>query len=204
VKKTEVRRRAIMTAAAEVFQESGFERSSMADICARVGYSKATLYSYFASKDELFFEVMTEATEAEFQTTLAALDGPAGDIAQALERFGERLLTFIYSPQVRAVRRLVVSEAGRSGLGRRCYELGPVRSDTVMAQFLQNAMESGKLRQADPHLAALHLKALLEAEWIDRFMFQTLEELAPEQAATTAARAVAVFMAAYGPTSASR
>ncbi len=204
--RTESRRQAILQAAAEVFQQTGYERASMADICAHVGYSKATLYGYFASKEELFHEVMTQATEAEFRATEAefraaheALDPSVEDIQPALQRFGERLLGLLYSPQVQAVRRLLIAEGGRSDLGKRCYELGPARGQATVARFLQDAMDEGKLRPADPQLAALHLRGLLEAEWLDRFLFQTVGQLSRKQIAETAARAVAVFMAAYGP-----
>jgi hypothetical protein len=50
------------------------------------------------------------------------------DIQPALQRFGEKLRTLLYSPQVQAVRRRVISEAGRSDLGKRCCEPGPARS----------------------------------------------------------------------------
>jgi AcrR family transcriptional regulator len=52
--KTESKRQAILTAAAEVFREVGFERASMSEIRARIGGSKATLYNYFPSKEKLF------------------------------------------------------------------------------------------------------------------------------------------------------
>lgn len=201
MKKSETRRRAIMDAAAELFQQSGFERTSMADICQRVGYSKATLYNYFQSKDDLFFEVVAEATEAEFLATHDALDASMDDIAMALERFGRQYLAFIYSPQIRAVRRLVIAEAARSDIGKKCYAIGPVRSNAEVAQFLQKAIDAGKLRPADTQVAAAHLKGLLEAEWIDSFMFHIPEEMSPEKVATTVTRAVAAFMAAYGPAS---
>lgn len=197
--KTETRRQAILAAAAQVFQETGFARASMAEICLRVGYSKATLYSYFNSKEELFSAVVFDATEAEFQASHEALDPTMPDLAQALECFGQRLLTLIYSPEVQAVRRLMVSEAGRSDLGRKCYELGPVRSEAEIADYLQQAMNAGKLRLADPRLAARHLMGLLEAEWFHRFLFQVLEEVSAKEINVTVSRAVAVFMAAYGP-----
>jgi len=197
--RTETRRQAILQAAAQVFQEMGYERASMGDISSHVGFSKATLYSYFASKDELFYEVMTQSAEAEFQLTLEALDTAVEDIEPALRRYGERLLALLYSPQVLAVRRLVIAEAGRSDLGRRCYELGPARSQAVISRFLEDAMAEGKLRQADARLAGLHLHGLLEAEWLDRFLFQTVESLSRKQVVETVERAVAVFMAAYGP-----
>lgn len=196
--KSETRRQAILEAAAGVFQETGFERTTMSAICERLGYSKATLYNYFASKEELFSAVVFDATEAEFQATHEALDPAMDDITQALTLFGQRLLTLLYSPQVRAVRRLMVSEAGRSALGRQCYELGPVRSQADVADYLQRAMQAGKLRPADPRIAALHLRGLLEAEWFDRFLFQVLEDVSPEEIAQTVQRAVAAFLVAYG------
>ncbi len=61
--KTEERRQAIIEKAREVFQEEGFDRASMSEIAARVGGSKATLYSYFKSKEELFVAVMKGSTE---------------------------------------------------------------------------------------------------------------------------------------------
>jgi AcrR family transcriptional regulator len=196
--RSEAKRQAILEAAAAVFGEYGFERTTMSDIRERAGCSKPTLYSYFDSKEELFFEVVLEAIEAEFQSTHEALDPEMDDIAAALERFGQRLLALLYSPPVRAVRRLLMSEAGRSELGRRCYELGPLRSEAEVAAFLQQAMDRGQLRQADPRLAALQLKALLDAEWQTRFLLQVCEGPQPEQIRASVGRAVAVFMAAYG------
>lgn len=200
--KSETRRQAILEAAAQMFQEMGFERTTMAAISERLGYSKATLYSYFSSKEELFSAVVFDATAAEFQASHEALDPTLEDITQALVSYGQRFLTLIYSPQVQAVRRLMVSEASRSDLGKKCYELGPVRSEAEIAEFLQAAMNSGKLRQSDARVAALHLRGLLESEWFERFLFQVLKDVTPEEINATVSRAVAAFMAAYGPSGA--
>lgn len=198
--KTEAKRQAILQAAAEVFRESGFDRSSMSDIRERAACSKPTLYSYFASKEELFSVVVFEATEQEFQATLLALDADQEDITQALASFGRRLLSLLYSPQVQAVRRMLMAHADGSGLGRKCYERGPVRSEAAVAAFLQQAMDQGKLRQANPRIAALHFKGLIEAEWIEPFLFQSLAAPPSEDETRIAVtRALNVFMAAYGP-----
>jgi AcrR family transcriptional regulator len=197
--KTETRRQAILAAAEQVFQETGFAGASMALICQRVGYSKATLYSYFSSKEELFFDVIAKATEAEFLATHDALDASQPDMALALETFGRRFLSFLYAPQLQTVRRLVVSEAGRSGLGQKCFELGPQRSEAEVVAFLQRGMTTGKLRQANTRVAARQFKSLLEAEWIDRFMFQMPMDASEANIAESVHQAVAVFMRAYGP-----
>ncbi|RJG17618.1 TetR/AcrR family transcriptional regulator, partial [Massilia cavernae] len=188
--KTETKRQAILDVAAQVFREGGFERSSMNEICQRVGGSKATIYNYFASKEELFFEVMRQSADAEFEQVHAALDVSTEDIAKALETFGQRLITFIYSPQLQSMRRLVISESGRADLGRKCYENGPARSLVVVSAFLSTAMEQGKLRKADARTASLQLKALYEAEFHDRFMCHILDELDSKDVKQAVTRAV--------------
>ena len=199
-KKTEAKRQAIVDVAADVFREVGFERASMSEICRRVGGSKATIYNYFSSKELLFFEVMYQANQAEFATIHEALDHAADDIAEALRNFGEGLLTFVYSPNVMAVRRLVLTNFGNCELGRTCYELGPKRSMREISDFLRSAVEKGKLRPCDPAVATLHLRGLLESEVLDSFIFQIEIANTPERIKGVVERAIAVFMAAYGPT----
>ena len=61
--RTEAKRDAIVGVAAAVFGEMGFERASMDEIAARTGASKATVYGYFGSKQELFLAVIRDAAE---------------------------------------------------------------------------------------------------------------------------------------------
>ena len=46
----EEKRQEIVRIAAKLFEELGYERTSMSTIAARDGGSKATLYGYFPSK----------------------------------------------------------------------------------------------------------------------------------------------------------
>lgn len=196
-KKSETKRQAIVDAAAEVFREFGFERASMSEICSRVGGSKATLYNYFPSKEELFIEVMFSSVEAEFEATHSCLDPDAENIAEILLLFGQRLLTLGFSPTAIAGRRLMVAEAGRSNLGPLLYERGPERSKAAMAKFLRAAMAKGKLRDADVKVAAHHLYGLLESELMDRYMLCPKELPNAAVIKKAARRAVDVFMIAY-------
>ena len=197
--KTEEKRQAILEVAAQAFQELGFERTSMSEICARVGGSKATIYNYFASKEELFSEVMFLSTEAEFMVVHQALEALTDDVAESLQRFGERLLTFLYSPRIRAERHLAISESRRSELGRLVYERGVQRSQNLIAAFMARAMTQGQLRETDARVVAQHFFGLLEAELLEPFLHQQLGEVGAEQIRAVTARAVAVFMAGYGP-----
>lgn len=197
--KSESRRQAILDEAERAFRERGFEGTSMSEIRARVGGSKATLYNYFASKDELFFEVMMRSREAEFETVHQCIDPNMASFADALQQFGERFLALLYSPDVRANRHLAIAVSGKSELGRLLYERGILRSQKLIAGFLQAAMEQGKLRPADPLLLARQLCALLEAELIAPFLFQQLAEVSADEIRAIAERAIVVFMTAYGP-----
>lgn len=52
------KRQEIIRIAAELFQEFGYDRSSMAVLSQRVGGSKSTLYAYFPSKEDLLKAVL--------------------------------------------------------------------------------------------------------------------------------------------------
>jgi TetR/AcrR family transcriptional regulator len=53
----EARRREVLDAAVAVFSERGYRAASMADIAARLGMGKASLYHYVASKEEVLIEL---------------------------------------------------------------------------------------------------------------------------------------------------
>ncbi|MBU3112553.1 TetR/AcrR family transcriptional regulator [Clostridium lacusfryxellense] len=53
-----VRKNDMINAAERVFFEKGFENSTMDDIAKSAGFTKKTIYSYFKSKEELYYEIM--------------------------------------------------------------------------------------------------------------------------------------------------
>jgi AcrR family transcriptional regulator len=72
-------RRSILTAAAEVFVEHGYEHFSMRQVAERIGYSATTIYLYFENKDDLLFEVVFDGWQRfsdEFLAAAAATDDP--------------------------------------------------------------------------------------------------------------------------------
>ena len=77
--KTQEKKQAILQVAAQAFRELGFEGTSMCEIRDRVGGSKATLYSYFPSKEDLFFEVIFSAIETDFESTHSYLNPATTD-----------------------------------------------------------------------------------------------------------------------------
>ncbi len=198
--KSDSKRRAILENAYQLFRVQGFDGTSMADITSQVGGSKATLYSHFPSKEELFVECMMAALENYMSDTLRHLDASRSDPEAALRNFGTSVLKFICSPEQVEVRRLMIAEAARSGTGKLFFDkISALRSQ--ISSFLAACMASGLLRQDDPGLAADHLGALLEAEILEPLLLH-VREAAPDQEETALAarRAVAAFLRAYAPT----
>lgn len=58
------RRQAVLDAAVAVFAEVGYDTANFADIGERAGMNRATVYYYFASKEELLREVLHDTIAA--------------------------------------------------------------------------------------------------------------------------------------------
>ncbi len=198
--KSDSKRQAILENAYRLFRAQGFDGTSMTDITSQVGGSKATLYSHFPSKEELFVECMMAALENYMSETLKHLDASRRDPEAALQNFGTSVLNFICSPEQVEVRRLMIAEASRSGTGKLFFDkLAALRSR--ISSYLDACMVSGLLRLDDCDLAADHLGALLEAEVLEPLLLN-VRAGAPdeEETAFAARRAVAAFLRAYAPT----
>lgn len=196
-KRSDAKRQAILDAAYLLFREKGFEKTSVAEINARAGGSKATIYSYFRSKEEMFVECMFAMAERYLEGTLGELQNPSDDVLSALRAFGENFLRLVCSPEMVALRRLMVAEAERAGIGRLFYDkLASIRRQ--VASFISKVMAEGRLGTGDASLAASQLRALLEAELFEPLLLLGSDGQPDDAAIVLAAeRAVGTFMRAY-------
>ena len=197
--KSDIKRQAILDTAYGLFRAHGFAKTSMAEVTARVGGSKATLYSYFPSKEELFAECMMAAVENYLSEAIQHLDVSGGSAQVALQNFGISVLQFICSPEQVEVRRLIIAEAARSGTGKLFFDKITALRTRVSA-FLDGCMVSRTLRRDDPDLAADYLGALLEAEVLEPLLLQVNEHAPGQNEVISAAkRAVNAFLRVYSP-----
>jgi AcrR family transcriptional regulator len=76
----EARRAAILDSAAEVFARRGYHAASIDDIARDGGVSKALIYEHFASKQELYAELLEHHANELFERLAAAIAaaGPGG------------------------------------------------------------------------------------------------------------------------------
>jgi len=195
---TEAKHNEILKIASQVFTEMGYEGASMAEIATRVGGSRGTLYRYFPSKERLFLEVVLSTGRRHLEPVFVDLEQSSGDIAMALQRYGEKFLAFLCDPESLAAQRMIIAEAGRSDIGKRFHQAGPKTGLDLVAKYLSAKMEEGVLRRSDASIAADHLVALMQAEIMPRCLMGLLGNVTRSQIKQVVKRAVAVFLAAYG------
>ena len=198
MKKSASKRQAILDTAYRLFRARGFARTSLSEITAEVGGSKATVYNHFPSKEELFVECMMAAVKDYVSGAQGHLEVSGADPAAVLVAFGEGFLGFICSPEQLEVRRLMIAEASRSGTGRLFFaKISALRAH--VSRFMSACMASGTLRRDDPTLAAEHLGALLEAEILEPLLLHVRDTPGDKEVALAAGRAVTAFLRAYAP-----
>jgi TetR/AcrR family transcriptional regulator, cholesterol catabolism regulator len=80
-------RQEILRAAARLFQQQGYDATSMNDVAAALKLSKGGLYHHFQSKDEILYNIMSHAMDITEQRVINAV--------RRIEGAEERLRTLI-------------------------------------------------------------------------------------------------------------
>jgi AcrR family transcriptional regulator len=171
----------------------------MSTIAARCGGSKATIYNYFSSKEELFEAVIERKCE-EFSSALYDAEFEGGDLRNALTLFGERIVGLFLSDDTVATYRLVTTECARfPKIGRMIFNSGPRWSGDLLRKFIARAKESGQLRpDADIAVAVEQFFALCLAEIHQRRLGMVTPVPTPRDIRARLDGAVSTFILAFG------
>ena len=197
--KSEERRQAILDVAREAFTQLGFENTTMSEIANRTGGSKATLYNYFSSKEELFAAVIDEFGRQRIAEAFMSMN-PDKPVREEITRLGLHYLRFILNPDVIGLRAVIVHESARTNIGREYYPLGPQRGWQYISQYIEQQSRSGQLCAIENSwAAAMHLKGLLEVEMLEPLLLGARACPDDKEMAEVVERAINVFMLAYGP-----
>lgn len=195
--KSEARRQAIIDTARAVFSEQGFAETSMSAIAAKLGGSKATLYNYFSSKEELFVAIIQQFASEHLCEVYRLLDTKA-PLRTALESFGSGFIAVICNPEVTTTRVNLFTERGKSNIGTLFYERGPKHGLGIVADYFQQCIDMGRLRPDNTFIMAQQLFALLKSEGEELVLCGIRDSFNAEEIQTMVKRAVDVFLRAYG------
>jgi AcrR family transcriptional regulator len=95
-------RQEILRTAARLFQQRGYDATSMNDVAAALKLSKGGLYHHFQSKDEILFEIMDHAMEITQERVLK----PVSSIVDPVERLRALIrlhIELVLSPRDREI-----------------------------------------------------------------------------------------------------
>lgn len=154
------KRRAVIRAAGEAFRRDGYHNTSMVDIAKTLGLTKAALYYYVKSKEEILYachvmvydamgEILTESSGTG-ETGLDELSIIFSELAKMLTRDGVSVLTDVSS---------LGGEWRQDVLSRRNV------IEARITAIVRRGMEDGSIGHGDPQLAVYFFMGALN--WLN-------------------------------------
>ncbi len=160
--RSEERKQQILDAATKVFAEKGFHDARMEDIAQAANLSKAALYLYYRSKDDIIAAILDHFYHRGMQD-LHMLQGYEGSISELL-----LLLTRFFAAEAEQMMNMLP-------IAFEFYALAARREDVRqsikeyfrnyregLAALVQMGIERGEFREVDPLETAIVLSAIYE------------------------------------------
>lgn len=156
----DVRRKAILDAATEVFLERGYADTTIDAVVERAGGSKATVYALFGNKERLFSAVVALCGE-DFAAAIGTVT-VCTSLSDSLRRIARAYLAVTLNPKRLAMFRMVAGDSGRRPeVGDIFYRLGPRSALALVAKFFRQCVANGLCETDEPDLLADHFLGAL-------------------------------------------
>jgi len=173
----EAKRNAVLSTAAQLFNEKGFHATSLDDIAARLHVTKPTLYYYVKNKEEILIECVRRGLEMMHSGIEASRQ--AGDQAveqlMACMRTYTRIVTMDFGMCVIRIADDELPPQSRKALRRLKSGI-----DLEFRRLVAAGVEEGAIAPCDPKMTAFLIAGALG--WIGRW-YQPGGELGPEEIA---------------------
>jgi AcrR family transcriptional regulator len=155
----------VLATSVEVFNERGFDGTSIEDLARRLEISKSAIYHHVESKDALLGLALDQALAGleEVAETVRSLDGPAIERLETLLRGSVAVLVERLPYVTLLLRVRGNSDVERQALARRR------RLDRLAAELVKEAVGDGDLRpDIDPAVTARLLFGMVNSltEWL--------------------------------------
>lgn len=175
----EERRKEIIRAAAELFAQQGYEKTTVSQIVKKVGVAQGTFYLYFGSKEHVrmgvYEELINQAIEKQISIKTLEVD-PFKKIELVLLAGLDIMKR--HQDLMRVIHREVACEAIYDEESRNMHRkmVGP------LGEILQEGMDSGVFAKADPTITAYLLIGMTERIASSAILWEEpapLEEITP-------------------------
>lgn len=178
-------REQIRRAAQQLFLQHGFTATSTDAIMVSAGIaSKETLYRYYASKEELFADVLRHFTVENPEHSALLTTPLAPESREALQaifmKFAQALLTIIMQPDYLAFMRMLIAELPRFPyLGELFRTTVPEQAMHFLAAVLEQARQRELVNTVDPDAAIRMLIGSLLTYALFDGLFQPEKDFSP-------------------------
>lgn len=169
----EERRRRIIAAAEVVFTSKGYAAANMDDVVRACGMSKKTVYKTFATKEQLFGDLVASSLEDAPRLDGKEMDQADGELL--LREVMRAMASFILSPRQIALTRLVLAESlSAPELGAIFYETAVVRGQALMGETLRRIAAPAVVdHRGSDELAELLLGAFIGPRFFSSLLGRT-------------------------------
>ncbi len=164
----------ILRVAEEVFAEKGFHAAKMDDIAERAGVAKGTIYLYFKSKEQLFFQTLEFMIVGMIET----VRNKTSTLSDPLARLKEGInVYFNYITRHRQIFFMLLNEEIASlGKGysekhkKKHIELYRQSQEFIM-RLMEECISAGYLKPIDPVWLSSALSGLLQKMVVNSVVF---------------------------------
>jgi len=126
--------------------------------------SKATLYKYFSSKNDLLATVLDELCGSLWQS-MEGVPIDSESVEHNLTKIASAFVDLIFSNEGLAIYRLIVAECNNfPELGKLVYETGPKSALSQLEQYLNSINQREQINIKDPGFAADSFFSLLKCD----------------------------------------
>jgi AcrR family transcriptional regulator len=177
------KRDAVLKAAAELFLETSYSRTSMNDVANRLRITKPALYHYFRNKEELFLECYRLGVGL-METILDEVASHRGSGLEKVEFFVHAYALAMTVDFGRCVIRLDEGELTRPA--RAEVQTYKRKIDRRLRAIIQDGIDDGSIGPCDAKLAAFSIAGALNwiCIWYDPHRAASPEEIAIQFART--------------------
>jgi AcrR family transcriptional regulator len=169
----------ILSAALDCFAERGFAATRLADVAARAGVTKGTLYLYFPGKEDLFKALVRQELLPNVERLEAAAAGP-GTAADMLSRLAAAWAGHVAPSRGSVLPKLMIAESGNfPELAKFYLDEFVQRGLRLMRSILRRGVEAGEFRPIDVEHTAFCVigPLLLSVLWKHTFDAHTARPL---------------------------
>jgi len=154
-RRAEARPDEVLDAALSLFTEKGYARTTVDQVAKRAGFSKGTVYLYFASKEAILEGLVRRTVEPVAEAAFETMADFRGDPRPVLAQFLRAMAQALAVPKTRAVVMIVLQEAPVAPNIAALYRKSVLeRALPAMIALLAQGVAGGHIRAIDPELTA--------------------------------------------------